>query len=244
MSLIRSGATVVLGLALLAGCAESATEDATPTADGIGNVTPAAVVFDPAIALDAQLGDAISTGNVDLATAVLDAGIDLSVELPVGLPPLHYAAQVNQPEIVSILVKAGAPIEQADAQGRTPLMIAASFADAPVVQALLDAGADISAGNPTLVNRTAWQYAGQYGNTATLEVLYAAGVDINSVDDFGSSVLITAAYGGHLESVEYLLSIGVDPNLRDLANTTARGWAEYHHDTEIAEAIAAAGGES
>jgi ankyrin repeat protein len=239
MSVLRTSAAIIVGLALLAGCAEAASDDVTQTG---AELASAAVAFDPSVALDIQLNDAIATGDTALAIAVIAEGIDPDAELPVGLPPIHYAAQMNQSEIVSLLIEAGAAIEEADSQGRTPLMIAASFSEGATVQALLDAGADIDAGNPMLVNRTAWQYAGQYGNVPALEVLFEAGVPINAVDDSNSSALHTASYGGNLEAVEFLLAHGIDPNLRDLANTTARGWAEYHGDNEIAEAITAAGG--
>ena len=63
-----------------------------------------------------------------------------------GRTPLHTAAGDNKtPEVVKVLLAAGADLEARDVQGATPLHMAAGFSETPeVVKALLDTGADPS----------------------------------------------------------------------------------------------------
>ena len=55
-----------------------------------------------------------------------------------------YGARNNQnPDAVSMLLKAGADLEASDKNGTTPLMLAAEYNENPeVITALLKAGAD------------------------------------------------------------------------------------------------------
>lgn len=61
-----------------------------------------------------------------------------------GLTPLMLAAAFNQnPEVISVLLKAGAKIDDRDNEGGTPLMWAAEYNSNPlVVSALLRRGKD------------------------------------------------------------------------------------------------------
>ena len=64
---------------------------------------------------------------------------------------------INAEEAVSLLVKAGADVNRANAKGRTPLIIAALAADPGMCRLLLSLGADKSAKDAT--GRTAADYA-------------------------------------------------------------------------------------
>ena len=64
---------------------------------------------------------------------------------------------INAEESVSLLVKAGADVNRANAKGRTPLIIAALAADPGMCRLLLSLGADKSAKDAT--GRTAADYA-------------------------------------------------------------------------------------
>jgi ankyrin repeat protein len=58
-------------------------------------------------------------------------------------PLMYTAAHSSRPEIIQMLLKAGAQLETRSRAGSTPLMFAASFSKSPeIVQALLDKGAD------------------------------------------------------------------------------------------------------
>src|SRR5690606_28168106 len=57
--------------------------------------------------------------------------------------PLHGAARRSTPEMVRILIEAGAPLDARDWNGETPLFQAASAGRHEIVKILMDAGAAI-----------------------------------------------------------------------------------------------------
>jgi ankyrin repeat protein len=230
-----------IGLALMAGCSSSGTID-TPHNSSPAPTTSAAAI-DTSTPLATQLQQAIVAGDADATASLLAPGTDLEANLATGLPPLHYAIQVGNADVVSVVLEAGAPIDQRDNQGRTPLMVAACFADAATLQALLDAGAKVDDRNPQVNDWTAWNFAAGYGNVDALDVLLGVGVDIESRDMFGGTALSNAAFGGWLDATVFLLDHGADANIRDTSGSTPRGWAQFHGDQEVADIIAAAGGE-
>ena len=69
--------------------------------------------------------------------------------------------------------------------------------------------------------------------------LVAAGADPNSADFAGNSVLMGAAFKGHLELVDELLRIGASPDLRNASGLTALDFAVTFGRTEVAEVLRA-----
>ncbi|HMJ17730.1 MAG TPA: ankyrin repeat domain-containing protein, partial [Gemmatimonadaceae bacterium] len=58
--------------------------------------------------------------------------------------PIHFAARMNRPEMVTLLIELGADPLATDGSGVTPLHVAARHGHADVVRLLLAAGADPS----------------------------------------------------------------------------------------------------
>ena len=100
-----------------------------------------------------------SAGKADLARCLKVK--DPNVRNKNGRTPLHYAAQGEEPALVTALVKAGADPNARDARGGwTPLHLAAWFGKTPtVVAALLAAGADPAVRD--MAGKTPWDYAEQ-----------------------------------------------------------------------------------
>jgi ankyrin repeat protein len=95
---------------------------------------------------------AAHAGRVDVVRALLDAGADVNAADDLGWSPLTkavYNAEQDRgfPEVVAVLIAAGAAIEARIAYGIRPLMLAAGYGETAVVQTLLDAGADVLARN-------------------------------------------------------------------------------------------------
>ncbi len=76
-----------------------------------------------------------------------------------------------------------------------------------------------------------WFGAAERGDTETLARLLEQGIEVDTTDEYRRTALMFAVWGRHLETVQWLLSRGADPN-GGLINHTAmtygalraRGW--------------------
>ncbi|MGO8693737.1 MAG: ankyrin repeat domain-containing protein [Rectinemataceae bacterium] len=101
-----------------------------------------------AYAQQADLFELVKTGSLQDVKAAVDKGADVNARDPAnGWTPLMYAARYNQnPEVLNVLLKAGAKVDARADDGSTPLMCAALInANPEVISALLKAGADVNA---------------------------------------------------------------------------------------------------
>jgi ankyrin repeat protein len=155
--------------------------------------------------------------------------------------PLMYAARFNpNPEVITVLLKAGAKIEAHDpGNGSTPLMHAAYNNPNPeVITTLLKAGANIEArdffgGTPLIVAAMGNK------NSEVITVLLKAGADIEARDtDFGSTALIHAAqYNPNPEGITILLKAGANAKVRDNAGMTALDHAKSNYSLKGTDAL-------
>ncbi|MFK4083161.1 ankyrin repeat domain-containing protein [Kribbella sp. NPDC020789] len=75
--------------------------------------------------------------------------------------------------------------------------------------------------------------AAEAGRTEALEPLQRLGFDLNVMA--GSAPIHRAALNGHLETVQRLVQLGADPELRDPSyGGDALGWAEHNHQEAVA----------
>jgi ankyrin repeat protein len=90
------------------------------------------------------LSQAVTYGYPDVTRALIAAGASAAVSESSGINLLHWAAMTNHPEVIPVLVEAGASVDATDEFNYTPLMYASTidFGDAEVVKALLKAVAD------------------------------------------------------------------------------------------------------
>ena len=122
-----------------------------------------------------------------IARILIEAGADVNARDDFKKTALHDAAESGDLEYMKMLIEAGADLEAADENGWTPLMAAAAKKQAGCVRLLLDAGAD--------VHKMDWK-DGQSSllyslkDREILDTLIKAGLDINSRDDAGNTVLM------------------------------------------------------
>ena len=102
-----------------------------------------------------------------------------------------------------------APADPPDDSPAGRLVAAAKEGDTARVRELLAEGvpADAESGGYVALHRAA-----ESGSVAVLEVLFAAGADVEAVDRVGNTPLSRAAIFGRADAVSVLLEAGADPN--------------------------------
>ena len=88
------------------------------------------------------LEDAVYMGNVELVTALLEAGASLEAE-DADETPLKTAIFLENSAVVKALLEAGASLEAQDAKAVTPLDAAIRQGNVEVVETLIEAGASL-----------------------------------------------------------------------------------------------------
>jgi cell wall assembly regulator SMI1/ankyrin repeat protein len=125
--------------------------------------------------------------------------------------PLNNAAEGGHPEVVRILLDAGAEINRPEPRfGKTPLLGAAWAGHAEVVKMLIAAGADVHARDEKRF--TALMEAvgdRKKSNLEMVRALIAAGADVNAAGKV-ATVLMHASRDGSPEMVLALIAAGAD----------------------------------
>jgi ankyrin repeat protein len=123
----------------------------------------------------------------------------------------------------------------------TPLKQAAAAGDAARVRALLAAGTP--ADEPSHVGVTALMIASRRGHVEVMQLLLAAGADVNNRDDVVNewTPLVHAVHKRQTRAVRLLLEAGADPDLRMGGGATALMFAAAYGDTETVRELLAHG---
>ena len=145
--------------------------------------------------------------------------------------PLILAARRGKAESIKILLDSGAGIENRNDSGYTALMSAAYECHKEAVAVLLERGA-----NPN--SRDAEGFSGSPLLLASgrndlgvdvMRLLVQYGADVNpTFHPLGWTPLLKAADMGNDREVEYLLSVGANPNVQDTSSRTPLRYAIHH----------------
>ena len=168
-----------------------------------------------------------------------------------GHTPLMAAAQKPSPDLIKVLLEAGArpSVNAKNEEGQTALMLASRQWDAEAVKRLLAAGAAVNAkdrqGQTALMYGHAYRH--QPASLETFKFLIAAGASVNDSDGAGLTPLMLAVQDQYPEEVETLLAAGARTsiNARDERGRTAllHVRSELYEDAsaEIIRVLTAAG---
>ena len=144
------------------------------------------------------LVEAVKGGDVAAIRRLLDQRSDVNAQTADGATALHWAAHLDNPEIVDLLIQRGASPKSANRYGVTPLSLAAVNASPAVLERLLAAGADPNTAMPG--GETALMSAARAGTPAALKALIASGADVNARDTRrGQTALMWAAARNNAE---------------------------------------------
>lgn len=196
------------------------------------------------------LSYAVAGRHADVVRALLDAKADPN-RTSFGLAPLFLAAENSDVEIIKLLLKAGAnvnePLQAVDEDmkvrnGDTALIASASpGVSAAATQALLAAGANVNARADN--GKTAVMQAIASENLAVLKVLLDARADVKGKMAAPEEIdALTLAVGkGRADMVKLLLAAGADPMVRIDGEVSLLEFAILSEQPEVAALLRKAG---
>jgi uncharacterized protein len=190
-------------------------------------------------AADDPLSDlmiAIDIGDLQKVKNLLSRGMEVETADEMGNTLLIRASRVGNIKIVEFLLQADAKVNARNAFGDSALMLAALNGNLEVCKLLLDHGAeyDTEGWTPLI-------YAASRGHDDVVALLLSLDCDIDATSENGTTALMLAADGAHLSTVRLLLEHKADFDLVNQAGLTAISWAAKRNNTDIIEALKAAG---
>jgi ankyrin repeat protein len=169
--------------------------------------------------------EAVKKGDAGLIEKFLQKGADASLKDDCNIPVITYAASINRPDILKILVKSGANVNAIDEFDNQPPLLRIikkfNFEDErekiyESVQILINGGADVNLTDKS--EKSALIVAVLCGEEQLTKILISAGADVNFKDDEERTAYSYAAQSGNIKLKKILIENGAD---------TTIGVAEY-----------------
>lgn len=161
-----------------------------------------------------------------------------SAALPAAAPDSRLAEAMKSKDTVLAgkLLKQGADVNGAEADGSTALHWAAHLDDSQTLRQLIQAGANVNAANQLGV--TALSLACINGNSSIVDSLLKAKADPNAASSEGETVLMTCARTGKVDAVKLLLVAGAKPNTKETwKGQSALMWAAAEGHVEASKML-------
>jgi ankyrin repeat protein len=157
---------------------------------------------------DANIHLAAFLGDQARVQELIKSGTDINAQDQSGMTPLLRALSGSQVQLAKFLVENGADVSMGNKWGQAPLIYALWDRDPGMVQWLLDKGADPNTKDNTPFGYTSLHWSVRMGNQKLIELVLAAGADVNLKGSDGKTALQLAREKGQTEIVELLRKSG------------------------------------
>lgn len=156
---------------------------------------------------------AVRNGHTEIAGLLLKTlSVDVNEQALNSDTPLLRAVAEEKPDIVRLLLGAGAEVNYTNLWHSPLTQAALSNENTDILQLLLKAGADVNA--PDDYGSTALQNAAVMGNTRAVSLLIRAGADVNLANEDAIPPLHSAILSRNAATVRALLAAGANPHAR------------------------------
>ena len=183
-----------------------------------------------------------SSGNVDAMRLLIARGADVNANEPSqNQDALMWAASERHPNVVRMLVEAGANPRAHTKKGFTALHFAAREGDIESVRQLLAAGVDINIKSlpdkaETKQDTNPSASGGRSASGTAAAAAAPRGPGYQATISEGSTPLLVATMRGHVPLALFLLEQGADPNVID-AGLTPLHWASGTWEGGVANPV-------
>lgn len=183
---------------------------------------------------------AAGKGHAEVVKLLLENGADPNIVAFGGATPLVGALKSNCVECVRLLLEAGADGSGRSARDATPLAVVLKSNDPKMIELLTQKAGSQFGSSKDL------SYALSRGDTALLKAMLQFGVDPDSRDEKGNTLLTTVATKSKYrqkqqeiapEVCRLLLKNGADPDITSTNNTTALFLAAKTGNVEVAKIL-------
>lgn len=184
---------------------------------------------------------ACDENHLGVVKVLLRGGADVELcDADFDYPPLFFAVQTGNVELVDELLKFGARVDRSAGRA-TPLTVACSKNQLAIVKRLIEAGASVSQTSEPSKASPLMQ-AAFVGSDVLVSYLLQAGADVDlPVNSIGATALMTAARDNHVNVVRRLLIAGASIDRKSLEGQTALYCAAKASSVEMTELLLSAG---
>lgn len=181
-----------------------------------------AIVNDPSSYGVTPLIAAAAAGNEEVVSYLVEHGADVSLKDDLGKTALIYAVNIDNPKLVSNVIKLdNKAINLPDNSGNTALIYAAQKGLTDNIRILLSNGAKVNYRNPA-TGLSALSAAAAEGHDDVIRLLVRTGkADVNLSDLSGRTPIFYAIEQNKVNALRTLLSLGADVNAQDNNGVTA-----------------------
>ena len=182
--------------------------------------------------IDRDLFCAVDRHDTSAVRRALENNANPNVCSTTGTHALHIAAWRGYPDIVTLLIEAGAdPDVREQTTGKTPLHFARGV---QVIDSLIEAGADV---NARTKDENDVPLHNPFLALASMARLISANADLNAKNVLGWTPLHIFASYSNIEAVSLLLRHEADSNVLNSQGETPLDIARWVEDKEIAALI-------